>query len=243
MTAAALTVSDLDVSYGRLQVLFGVGLEVAEGEVLALLGTNGAGKSTLLRAVTGLCEPDRGDVHFRGAPIHERPPHERVAQGIVMVAGGKALFPGLTVNENLTAGAYGLRRDRDLVEARRRAVLELFGDLATRLKQPAGTLSGGQQQMLAIAKALMLDPKLLLIDEFSLGLAPVVVGQLIEVVEELRRRRVTMVIVEQSVNVALRLAERAVFMEKGEVRFEGASQELAERDDIVRAVFLGGAVA
>jgi ABC-type branched-subunit amino acid transport system ATPase component len=238
-TAPVLTVEGLDFSYGRLQVLFGVGLTVAEGEVLALLGTNGAGKSTLLRVISGLAEPQQGDVLLDGVSLAADGAAQRVKRGIVQVAGGKATFPALSVEENLAAAAYTIRRDRDLVAERRQRVLELFEELAGCLKQPAGTLSGGQQQMLALAKGLMLEPRLLLIDEFSLGLAPVVVTRLIEVVEELKRRGVTMVIVEQSVNVALCLAQRAVFMEKGEIRFEGQADELLDRDDIVRAVFLG----
>jgi ABC-type branched-subunit amino acid transport system ATPase component len=238
--APALACDRIDFSYGRLQVLFGISLEVAEGEALALLGTNGAGKSTLLRVISGLARAGAGSVRHRGQDITDVAPDGCVRRGIVQVAGGKAVFPSLSVAENLTAGAYTIRRDADLVRTRRDDVLALFPDLAGRLKQPAGTLSGGQQQMLALAKGLMLDPSLLLIDEFSLGLAPVVVGQLMEVVAELRRRGVTLVIVEQSVNVALALAERAVFMEKGEIRFEGPAAELLERDDIVRAVFLGG---
>jgi ABC-type branched-subunit amino acid transport system ATPase component len=238
---AVLAVEDLDFSYGRLQVRFGVGLSVSAGEVLALLGTNGAGKSTLLRVISGLAPPQRGDVVLDGTSICSESAEQRVRRGIVQVPGGKATFPGLTVAENLLAAAYTIRRNRDLVAERRGRVLELFPDLAGRLKQTAGTLSGGQQQMLALAKGLMLDPRVLLIDEFSLGLAPVVVGELMEVVEELKRREITMIIVEQSVNVALCVAERAVFMEKGEIRFEGRADELLERDDIVRAVFLGAA--
>jgi ABC-type branched-subunit amino acid transport system ATPase component len=234
-----LDVSGLDVSYGRLQVLFGVDLAVRQGETLALLGTNGAGKSTLLRAISGLVRPDAGQIMLGDESLNDLGPDARVRRGVVQMAGGKATFGGLTVAENLTVGAYPIRRNRDLVEQRRKAVLALFPDLAKRQRQPAGTLSGGQQQMLALAKALMLEPRALLIDEFSLGLAPIVVGQLMEVVAELERAGVTMVIVEQSVNVALCMAQRAVFMEKGEIRFEGPAQELLEREDIVRAVFLG----
>jgi ABC-type branched-subunit amino acid transport system ATPase component len=234
-----LDVAGLDVSYGRLQVLFGVDLQVAEGETLALLGTNGAGKSTLLRAISGLVEPDAGEISLDGKSLLGVGADGRVRLGLVQVAGGKATFGGLTVDENLAAGAYTIRRNRALVAERRQSVLELFPDLAERPTQAAWSLSGGQQQMLALAKALMLDPRILLIDEFSLGLAPKVVAQLMEVVERLERRGKTLIIVEQSVNVALAMAQRAVFMEKGEVRFEGPAQELLEREDIVRAVFLG----
>jgi ABC-type branched-subunit amino acid transport system ATPase component len=158
----------------------------------------------------------------------------------VQVPGGKAIFPGLTVAENLRVGAHTFRWDRRRIAERAEAVLELFPALAPRLAQTAGTMSGGEQQMLAVAKALLPEPALLLIDELSLGLAPVVVQGLVEVVERLKGAGVTMVIVEQSVNVALTLADRALFMEKGEIRFSGPAAELARRDDLVRAVFLGG---
>jgi ABC-type branched-subunit amino acid transport system ATPase component len=161
----------------------------------------------------------------------------RLEHGIVQVPGGKATFPTLTVAENLRARGYTVR-NRDL-DQRIARVLELFPVLAARLDQPAGSLSGGEQQMLAIAGALMLDPKILLIDELSLGLAPVMVQQLLEVIARLKEEGMTMVIVEQSVNVALSVADRAVFMEKGQVRFQGPAAELLERDDLIRAVFLG----
>ena len=234
-----LQVRNLDFSYGPVQVLFDVSVDVKEGEVLALLGTNGAGKSTLLKAISGLGLGDRGAVRFRGKTITYADPGERVRMGIVQVPGGKAIFPTLTVRENLLAGAYSFIWDIDEVESRIDRVVELFPILGGRMDQSAGTLSGGEQQMLGLGQALLLDPDVLLIDELSLGLAPVVVQQLLEVVEQLKGRAITMVIVEQSVNVALAMAERAVFMEKGEVRFEGPAQELLERDDLVRAVFLG----
>ncbi len=235
-----LQVRGVDFSYGQVQVLFDVDLSVRRGEVLALLGTNGAGKSTVLRAVSGLGTPSSGVIRFDGEPVTFADPATRVRAGIVQVAGGKAVFPTLTVRENLLAGAYTFIWDEDRVDERSREVLDLFPRLRERLDQPAGTLSGGEAQMLAIAKALMLDPRLLLIDELSLGLAPVVVQELLQVVERLRETGITIVIVEQSVNVALSVADRAVFMEKGQVRFEGPAQDLLERDDLVRAVFLGG---
>ena len=232
-----LQVRHLDFSYGPVQVLFDVNLDVWEGEVVALLGTNGAGKSTVLRAVSGLSAGDRGVVRFAGRTLTFAEPRVRLEHGIVQVPGGKATFPNLSVAENLRARGYTVRQ-RDL-EQRTERVLDIFPVLATRLDQPAGTLSGGEQQMLAIAGALLLDPKILLIDELSLGLAPVMVQQLLEVVRRLKEDGLTMVIVEQSVNVALSIADRAVFMEKGQVRFQGPAAELLERDDLVRAVFLG----
>jgi ABC-type branched-subunit amino acid transport system ATPase component len=235
-----LDVRGIDFSYGHVQVLFDVDLDVQPGEVLALLGTNGAGKSTLLRVVSGLARPSRGTVSFRGESIDGLAAHERMRLGVVQLPGGKAIFPGLTVAENLLVGAHTFKWDRPRISARCDAVLELFPALTSRLEQPAGSMSGGEQQMLALAKALLPEPELLLVDELSLGLAPVVVESLIGVVEGLKSAGVTMVIVEQSVNIALTLADRAVFMEKGEIRFSGPADELAHRDDLVRAVFLGG---
>jgi ABC-type branched-subunit amino acid transport system ATPase component/sugar phosphate permease len=235
-----LQVRNLDVSYGQVQVLFDVEVDVREGEVLALLGTNGAGKSTLLRAVSGLTLPDRGVIRLDGHTITYADAETRVGQGIVQVPGGKAVFPTLSVAENLMAGAYRHIWRPDEVRRRVEEVLELFPRLRERLHQPAGTLSGGEQQMLAIGKGLLLEPRILLLDELSLGLAPVMVQEILEVVEQLKARGITMVIVEQSLNVALSISDRAVFMEKGQVRFQGPADELLERDDLVRAVFLGG---
>ena len=216
-----LEASGIDFSYGHVQVLFGVDLGVGAGEVVALLGTNGAGKSTLLRVISGLAPQTSGTVTFRGESIDRKAAHERVELGIVQIPGGKSTFPGLTVAENLRAGAHTFKWDRDRIVERCNAVLELFPALIPKLGQLAGTMSGGEQQMLAIAKAMLPEPDVLLIDELSLGLAPVVVQGLVEVVDGLKANGVTMVIVEQSVNVALSLADRAVFMEKGEVRFTG----------------------
>jgi ABC-type branched-subunit amino acid transport system ATPase component len=235
-----LQVRHLDFSYGPVQVLFDVNLDVRKGEVLALLGTNGAGKSTVLRAISGLGFADRGVVRLAGRTITFSEPGTRVRLGVVQVPGGRSIFPSLTVKDNLLAGAYTFIWDRGRVRERIDEVLDLFPILAERLEQPAGTLSGGEQQMLGLASALLLDPQVLLIDELSLGLAPVVVQQLLGIVERLKQRGLTMVIVEQSINVALAVADRAVFMEKGQVRFEGPAQDLIDRHDLVRAVFLGG---
>lgn len=234
-----LQVHNLDTSYGPVQILFDVNLEVQRGEVLALLGTNGAGKSTLLKTVSGLVIPDRGVIRMNGHTITLTDPELRVAMGMIQVPGGECIFPGQTVGENLEVWSWLIedptkRRDRIAV------ALDTFPALKDRLKHRAGSLSGGQQQMLAVCKAVMLEPELLLIDELSLGLAPLVVQELLEVVEGLRSTGVTMVIVEQSVNVALSVADRAVFMERGRVRFEGPANELLERDDLLRAVFLSG---
>jgi ABC-type branched-subunit amino acid transport system ATPase component/predicted MFS family arabinose efflux permease len=235
-----LQIRNLDFSYGPVQVLFDVDLVVRKGETLALLGTNGAGKSTVLRAISGLALPERGVIRFGGRTITLTDATERVRRGIVQVPGGKAVFPSLTVRENLLAGAHTFIWDGPRLEEKSAEVLDLFPRLRERLDQPAGTLSGGEQQMLALAKALMLDPELLLIDELSLGLAPVMVQEILRTIDVLKERGITMVVVEQSLNVALAISDRAVFMEKGRVRFEGPAAELMERDDLARAVFLGG---
>jgi ABC-type branched-subunit amino acid transport system ATPase component/predicted MFS family arabinose efflux permease len=234
-----LQVHNLDVSYGPLQVLFDVNVEVQRGEVLALLGTNGAGKSTLLRAVSGLVLPDRGVVRMNGRTITLTDPELRVAMGMIQVPGGEALFPTQTVRENLNVWSW-LIEDPTRRAERMDLVMSTFPVVRDRLDRRAGSLSGGEQQMLALSKAVMLEPELLLIDELSLGLAPLIVQQLLGVVENLKAQGMTMVIVEQSVNVALALADRAVFMERGRVRFEGPAQELLERGDLLRAVFLSG---
>jgi len=236
-----LRVEDIDFSYGRLQVLFGAALDVRRGEALALLGTNGAGKSTLLRVIAGLERPSRGRVELDGRDITGVDAENLVQQGIALVPGGRAVFPDMTVAENLEMQAFTLRRRRSEARQRTDTALEVFPRLAERLNQRAGTLSGGEQQQLALAKAFLLDPVLLCIDELSLGLAPVIVQELLEVVERIRTTGVSMILVEQSLNVAAAMCERSIFMEKGAVRFEGATADLLERDDIARAVFLGGA--
>ena len=235
----ALQVNNLDFCYGPVQVLFDVGFELRKGETLALLGTNGAGKSTLLRVISGLGTPRRGVVRLGGRTITYTSPQLRAALGVHQLPGGKGVFPGMTVHQNLTMGAYIHRRDRDDVTGRIDRVLELFPDLAQRQDQKAASLSGGQRQMLALARVLLHDPEILLIDELSLGLAPTVVQDLLVIIERLQEQGQTIIIVEQSLNVALAVADRAIFLEKGQIRFEGPAQELLERDDLARAVFLG----
>jgi ABC-type branched-subunit amino acid transport system ATPase component len=234
-----LAVDRIDFSYGRLQVLFDVSVEVAPGEALALLGTNGAGKSTMLRVVAGLERPSRGSVCFDGEDITGVPAERLPGRGLVLVPGGKAIFPDLTVAENLEMQALAVRQRRQWVKQQRERVDEAFPRLAERRGQLAGSLSGGEQQQLALAKALLLDPRLLCIDELSLGLAPVVVQELMETVRRIQATGVALILVEQSLNIAAQMCDRAVFMEKGEIRFEGRTTELLERDDIARAVFLG----
>jgi ABC-type branched-subunit amino acid transport system ATPase component/ABC-type branched-subunit amino acid transport system permease subunit len=229
----------VEASYGSFQVLFGIDTSVGYGQMLALLGTNGAGKSTLLRSISGLLPADRGRITLDGRDI-TRMPAEKIAQhGLSLMPGGRGIFPTLTVGENLRLAGWMNRRNRKAVRAARRDVLALFPVLRQRLDQLAGDLSGGEQQQLSLAMALMTRPKLLCIDELSLGLAPSVVGQLVEKVKEIHRGGTAVVVVEQSVNVALLLCDRAVFMEKGQVRFRGPTAGLLERPDVLRAVFLG----
>jgi ABC-type branched-subunit amino acid transport system ATPase component len=237
--SAALKISDLDFAYGQLQVLFGISLDVYEGEALALLGTNGAGKSTLLRVISGLEKPTAGTVSYFGEDITGMPAEKLPAKGLLLVVGGHAVFTDMSVQENLHMQALTARMDKSRLNERREVVYETFPALAARHRQKAGNLSGGEQQQLAVAKALLLDPKVLCIDEMSLGLAPIVVGELLEVARRIHAAGVTMVVVEQSLNIAAEICERAVFLEKGEVRFEGLTRDLISRDDIARAVFLG----
>ncbi len=227
--------------YDGVEILHGIDLDLDEGEVIALLGTNGAGKSTLLKTISGVVEADRGAVIFDGRDITHAPPHEIAAFGIVQMPGGAGVFGSLTVAENLDLAGWTHRRNAESVRAARAEVLEIFPVLAQRLDQPAANLSGGQQQMLALSMSFVMRPRVLLIDELSLGLAPVVVGQMLPIVKRMSQEGVTVVLVEQSVNVALTVAERAYFLERGEVRFSGATAELLERPDVLRSVFLSGA--
>jgi ABC-type branched-subunit amino acid transport system ATPase component len=232
--SALLEVEDLQFSYSGVQVLFGITLRVEPGERLALVGTNGAGKSTLLRAVAGLERPSLGRVRLDGVDITGTPAEQLVERGLVLVQGGRGVFGDLTVKENLDIAGLTARS-----ATRRDDVVAAFPSLADAWRRQARTLSGGQQQQLALAKAILLEPALLCIDELSLGLAPVTVEALLAVVRSIADRGVTLVLVEQSLNIAASLCERAVFLEKGEVRFEGQIAELLERKDIARAVFFG----
>jgi ABC-type branched-subunit amino acid transport system ATPase component len=236
-----LSCRDIDMAYGPVQILFGVDFDVAQGEIVALLGTNGAGKSTLLKGICGLVRPTNGTVTFKDEDITKLSADVTTHRGISLMPGGKGVFPTLTVAENLRLAGWLIRKDHDRLDAARHEVEELFPILRQRSSQMAGNLSGGEQQMLALGGALMTRPEVLMIDELSLGLAPTIVGQLLDVVREIHRRGTTIVIVEQSVNVALNLAERAVFMEKGEVRFSGPTSDLLDRPDILRSVFIAGA--
>jgi branched-chain amino acid transport system ATP-binding protein len=234
---------DIDVHYDNVQVLFGVNLEVDEGEIVALMGTNGAGKSTLLRAISGLVRASAGAVVFDGRDMTHTPPDEIAGRGVSVVPGGQGVFTQLSVADNLRLAGWGQKGRAAEVAAANERVLDLFPILRERLHEPAGNLSGGQQQMLTLGMAFIGKPRLLMIDELSLGLAPAVVSQLLEIVRTLRDGGTTVILVEQSVNVALTVADRAYFMEKGEIRFEGPTSELLERPDLLRSVFLRAAAA
>jgi branched-chain amino acid transport system ATP-binding protein len=239
-----LVCRDVDVTYSGVQVLFGVDFDVEEGEIVALLGTNGAGKSTLLRAISGLTEASNGAIFFDGRDITHLPTPSIARAGVVMVLGGRAIFPNLTVQENLDAATWTTAEDAQFVRTQMHRVLdEFFPSLRSRLHERAGTLSGGEQQMLALGQAFLMKPRLLMIDELSLGLAPAVVAQLLSILRAIHEGGTTVILVEQSVNVALTVAERAVFMEKGEVRFVGPTAELLRRPDIMRSVFFSAAAS
>jgi branched-chain amino acid transport system ATP-binding protein len=234
-----LVCRDVCVEYSGVQVLFDVDFDVREGEIIALLGTNGAGKSTLLRAICGISEASDGAIVFDGRDITHSPPNEIAARHVIAMPGGRGVFPGLTVRDNLLLANW-LTQDPAEVRDRLAEVFEIFPVLKERADVHASTMSGGEQQMLSLALAFLAKPKLLMIDELSLGLSPAVVGELIEIVKEFNRRGITIIVVEQSVNVALTLADKAIFMEKGEVRFEGPTKELMRRPDILRAVYVKG---
>ena len=238
----AISARDVCVSYGSLQVLFDVDLDVRRGEMVALLGTNGAGKSTLLKAICGLT-PSKGTVHAGAVSLNGRRADRIVRDGVALMPGGKSIFPTLTVAEHLRLAAWTFRDDHQRIVDDQQRMLDVFPVLARLMDRKAGDLSGGEQQQLALAQTLMLRPQVLMIDELSLGLSPSVVASLLNVVRGLHADGMTIVLVEQSVNIALTLAERAVFMEKGAVRFEGPTRELLDRPDILRAVFLNGADA
>ncbi len=238
-----LIVSKIDIAYDSTQVLFGVDFTVQEGELIALLGTNGAGKSTLLKAISGLVHPMSGSIFFDGEDITFHDPEETAELGIIQMPGGKSVFPSLNVQENLDMAAWLYNKDPQHVKSATDHVFDLFPVLKQRLTQQAGSLSGGEQQMLSLGQAFIAKPRLLMIDELSLGLAPVIVQQLLQIVTDIHAAGTTIILVEQSVNVALTVAKHAYFMEKGQVRFDGPTDELLGRSDILRSVFLEGAQA
>jgi ABC-type branched-subunit amino acid transport system ATPase component/ABC-type branched-subunit amino acid transport system permease subunit len=234
-----LSAHHTDVYYGHVQVIFGVSVGVKAGEVLALLGTNGAGKSTMLNTFAGILNPKKGYIKFLGMDASQFKAEDRVARGLVMVPGGRGVFPSLSVRENLRLACWTQRKDPAYIKQALVAVKKLFPALESRMDTEARMLSGGEQQMLTIAQAILCRPKVLLIDELSLGLAPVIVSQLLDVVAQMRDQGLTIVLVEQSLNVASAVADRAVFIERGQIRFNGPLGELSANPELARAVFLG----
>jgi branched-chain amino acid transport system ATP-binding protein len=232
-----LRVEGVHAGYDSVPVLFGIDIEVKEGEVVALLGANGAGKSTVLRVITGLLHPTAGSVRFRGEPIHRLPAHEIVRRGIVCVPQRRRIFGGLTARENLELGAFAHRRDREAFRQNLQMVLRLFPHLEGRLNQLGGTLSGGEQQMLAFARGLMAQPQLLMLDEPSLGLAPKMVAEVYADIRRVAQAGKTVFIVEQNARAALSVAHRGYVLENGKVVLQGLSRDLIN-NDYVRRTYL-----
>jgi len=232
-----IALEDVEVHYGRVHALRGVSLKIAQGEIVCLVGANGAGKTTVLNTVSGLLRPTRGRVLLEGRPIHRLPPHEIVRLGIAQVPEGRKIFANMTVRENLELGAFqarGAAVARDRLER----VFALFPRIKERLKQLGGTLSGGEQQMLAIGRGLMCGPKVLLLDEPSLGLAPLVIHLMVEAVQAINRQGTTVLLVEQNARMALRISHRGYVLETGKVVLTGNGHALLENDE-VRKAYLG----
>ena len=232
-----LKVDAIHTYYGSIHALKGVSLTIAEGEIVTLIGANGAGKSTTLMSVSGVTPPRQGSIAFLGQDITRQPSNRIVAMGLTQVPEGRMIFPGLTVRENLLMGGY-LRRDKDGMRRDEAMIFDLFPILRERHKQPGGTLSGGEQQMLAIGRALMARPRLLLLDEPSLGLAPIVVENIFRVIQKINDTGTTVLLVEQNAQMALAIAHRGYVLATGEVIMEGSAQELL-RDPKVRKAYLG----
>jgi branched-chain amino acid transport system ATP-binding protein len=234
-----LELDNLEVAYGAIRAVKGISLSIGSGELVALIGSNGAGKTTTLRTISGLLRPRAGRISYEGVDLTRLPAHEIVARGVVQAPEGRQIFGGLTVRENLLLGATARRTDRAALEADEERVFALFPVLRERLGQSGGTLSGGEQQMLAIGRALMARPRLLLLDEPSLGLAPLVVGRIFEVIARLKAEGTTILLVEQNARKALAVADRAYVLETGRVVLEGPAAELAANPAVERA-YLGG---
>jgi branched-chain amino acid transport system ATP-binding protein len=235
---ALLNVEDLHVSYGAIRALHGISFHVDEGEIVTLIGANGAGKSTTLRTISGLIYPEEGHIMYQDVDLVKEPAEEIVDLGLVQVPEGRRIFAPLTVRENLEMGAY-LRGDRAGIEESMERVFELFPRLRERAEQTGGTLSGGEQQMLAVGRGLMADPNLLLMDEPSMGLAPILVEEIFDTIERINEEGVTILLVEQNAHMALSVAHRGYVLETGVIQLEGTAQELRE-DPQVREAYLGG---
>jgi branched-chain amino acid transport system ATP-binding protein len=232
-----LSVSNLSVSYGAIEAIRNCSLRVEQGEIVTLIGGNGAGKSTMLRTISGLLTPKQGTIRFEDKEIQGQPPHRIAQSGLVHVPEGRGIFANLTVEENLQLGAYS-RNDHAEIRKDRERALELFPRVRERLKQAAGTLSGGEQQMVAIARAMLSRPRLLMLDEPSLGLAPQIVQTIFQVIREINNSGTTILLVEQNAAMALKVAHRAYVIEVGSIEMEGPAAELASSDE-VRKAYLG----
>ncbi len=237
-TQPMLALNDVHVYYGNIAAVKGVTIDVNEGEIVTLIGSNGAGKSTTLRTISGLLKPRKGNVTFLGRRIDGINAHDIVGLGIAQSPEGRRIFPKMTVAENLDLGAY-LRKDKAEIAADKERMLELFPRLRERIGQKAGTMSGGEQQMLAVARALMARPKLLLLDEPSMGLAPVLVDLIFDTIKQIREQGTTVLLVEQNALAALGIADRAYVLESGSLKLAGPAAQLRQDDDIVKA-YLGG---
>lgn len=233
-----LSLENISVYYGNIAAVKGLTMQVPEGAIVTLIGSNGAGKSTTLRTISGLMHAKAGSITFDGKDISRSQGHEVVGEGIAHSPEGRRIFSRMTVDENLDMGAFS-RSDKDGIAADREHVLELFPRLAERINQKAGTMSGGEQQMLAVARAMMAKPKLLMLDEPSMGLAPVLVDLIFDTIEKIRDSGVTILLVEQNALAALRVADYAYVMESGALKLEGPAPALAENDEVIRA-YLGG---
>jgi branched-chain amino acid transport system ATP-binding protein len=233
-----LTVNDLQVSYGAIRALKGVTFSLEQGEIVALIGANGAGKSTTLNTISGILQPEAGEIFYQDEDITKTSPAEIVAKGIVQVPEGRKIFARMTVRENLEMGAYSLT-DKDTIQEHMDRVFEIFPRLKERRRQLGGTLSGGEQQMLAMGRGLMADPHLMLLDEPSMGLAPILVEQIFEVIRDINEQGVSILLVEQNAQMALSIAERAYVLETGRVALSGDSESLMENPE-VKAAYLGG---
>jgi len=235
--SAMLEVKNIQVAYGKIIAVKDISVTVNEGEIVTLIGSNGAGKSTTLRAISGLIKPKSGEITFNGKRIDGMPGHEIVGMGICHSPEGRRIFPRMTVKENLELGAF-LRNDKAAVNADMERVLDLFPRLKERIKQTAGTMSGGEQQMLAVSRALMGDPKLLLLDEPSMGLAPVLVELIFDTIVKIRKQGITILLIEQNATAALEVADRAYVLESGKVKMSGSAAELRSDDKVTKA-YLG----
>jgi branched-chain amino acid transport system ATP-binding protein len=233
-----LAIDNLSVHYGKIAAVKGISVYVRRGEIVTLIGSNGAGKSTTLRTISGLIRPRRGTLTYQGRALHQMSGHDIVEAGICHSPEGRRIFPRMTVEENLHLGAF-LRKDKAAVDVDKERVLDLFPRLRERIAQKAGTMSGGEQQMLAVGRALMGSPTLLLLDEPSMGLAPVLVDLIFDTIQTIRDQGTTILLVEQNALAALGVADYAYVLESGTMKLEGPAAELAKDDDVVRA-YLGG---